>query len=192
MKTKSVLMGLAGLLLLLVSSANAEMRKWTRTGGTHFVAEFVKSDRAVVTLRKTDGTEFTVKMALLSKEDRKYVMQQPQNVAAPVQAPGAAPHPGASPRPAAAPPCTANIKYKRDVFGNGLGAHVEIDFATVQHHYAFDLTRDIISLSIGEQFALLGKQFHFAEDEALAVKRQLATVKWQVFYHGRTVSIPLD
>ena len=168
-------------------------------GGTQFDAEFVKKDHAMVTFRKADGTEFTMNMAKLSKEDRNYVVQQPKDAPLPAEPPQVGPGPAGqrvprnpANRQAGAPPWTANIRYNRNPFGSALAAHVEIDFPPAQHHYAFDLTRDVISLSIGKQFALLDKQFHFAEDEVLTVKRQLAAVKAQVFYKGQSVRIPLD
>ena len=51
------------------------MRKWTRKNGKEFTAEFVKREGPVVTLKKPDGSEITVKMPGLSDEDRKYVEQ---------------------------------------------------------------------------------------------------------------------
>jgi hypothetical protein len=83
MKTKSLMMCLVGLFLLFASSSDAEVRKWTRKNGTEFEAEFVKRDGPVVTLKKTDGTEITVKMGQLSEDDRKYVKQQASSQAKP-------------------------------------------------------------------------------------------------------------
>ena len=77
MRTKSIVLCLVGLLLLFLSSSNAEMRKWTRKNGKEFQAEFVKHDGAEVTLRGADGKEFTVKTGKLSEEDRKYVKHLP-------------------------------------------------------------------------------------------------------------------
>ena len=75
MRTKSIVLCLVGLLLLVASFSNAEMRKWTRKNGKDFEAEFVKREGPVVTLKKPDGTGMTVKMGGLSEEDRKYVNQ---------------------------------------------------------------------------------------------------------------------
>jgi hypothetical protein len=75
MRTKSVVTCLVGLLLLFASSSNAEVRTWTRKNGKTFDAEFVTREGPVVTLKKPDGTEMTVKMPGLSDEDRKYVNQ---------------------------------------------------------------------------------------------------------------------
>jgi hypothetical protein len=61
---------------------NTEMRKWTRKNGKEFDAEFIKREGPVVTLKKPDGSEMTVKMGGLSDGDRKYVKQLTQ--AAPV------------------------------------------------------------------------------------------------------------
>ena len=44
--------------------------------GKEFQAEFVKQEGPVVTLKKPDGIEMTVRMGGLSNEDRKYVKQQ--------------------------------------------------------------------------------------------------------------------
>ena len=104
MQPKSVLMCLVGLLLLLVSSADAEMRTWTQTSGTKFEAEYVWRDHAVVTLRRADGTEFTVNMAKLSKEDRAYLVQQPKNAPPPVPAPATLPRAAFRQRAQAAQP----------------------------------------------------------------------------------------
>jgi hypothetical protein len=73
-------MCLVGLLLLFASSSNAEMRKWTRKNGKEFEAEFVKLEhqsdgKNMVTLRKPDGSEMTVRIGNLGDEDRKYVKQ---------------------------------------------------------------------------------------------------------------------
>jgi hypothetical protein len=76
MRTKSLVTCLVGLVLLFASSSSAaEMRKWTRNNGKEFEAEFVKREGPVITLKKTDGTEFTLKMGQLSEDDRKYVNQ---------------------------------------------------------------------------------------------------------------------
>jgi hypothetical protein len=75
MKSRSIVLFLVGLFLLLASFSNAEMRKWTRKNGKEFEAEFVKREGPVVTLKRPDGTEMTVKMPQLSDEDRKYVKQ---------------------------------------------------------------------------------------------------------------------
>ena len=73
MKTKSLLMCLVG--LLLFSTSVAEARIWTRNDRSQFEAELVKRKGPVITLRKPDGSETTVKMPGLSDEDRKYVKQ---------------------------------------------------------------------------------------------------------------------
>ena len=81
MRATSIVVCLVGLLLLFVSFSDAaEMRKWTRKNGKEFEAEFVKLEhqsdgKNVVTLKKPDGSEITVKMPGLSDEDRKYVKQ---------------------------------------------------------------------------------------------------------------------
>ena len=74
---------LAGVLLLFTSDANAEMRKWTNEKGKAFQAEFVKMEQDqhgnnIVTLRKPDGMEMTVRLAQLTEEDRNYVEQLPK------------------------------------------------------------------------------------------------------------------
>lgn len=75
MRTRSLVVCLVGLLLLFISSVNAEMRTWTRKNGKTFEAEFVKREGPVVTLKKPDGAEMTVRMPNLSDDDRKYVNQ---------------------------------------------------------------------------------------------------------------------
>ena len=57
------------------ASLKPEMRKWTRKNGKEFEAEFVKREGPVVTLKKPDGKEMTVKMPGLSEDDREYVKQ---------------------------------------------------------------------------------------------------------------------
>ena len=73
MRTTFIVAWLAGLFLLFASAAEAEMRTWTRANGKQVEAEFVKRDGPVVTLRRADGTEMTVRMRGLSDEDREYV-----------------------------------------------------------------------------------------------------------------------
>ena len=55
-------------------------RKWTRKDGTTFDGEFVKAEKRddganIITLRKPDGSEMTVRAMALSKADRKYTIQ---------------------------------------------------------------------------------------------------------------------
>lgn len=90
------------------------------------------------------------------------------------------------PRPAVAPTVTSKVKYDRDRFGNPLAAHLDIDLPIVNHHYAFDLTIDVIQLPLDQQIALLDKRFHFGED-AFAVETVLANVKGTVLHEIITV-----
>jgi hypothetical protein len=57
------------------------MRKWTRKNGKEFQAEFVEMEKDqeghnIVTLRKPNGNELTVRLGNLSEDDRKYVKRQ--------------------------------------------------------------------------------------------------------------------
>ena len=68
-------------LLLLASSSNGEVRKWTRKNGKEFQAEFVKLEKDkeghnTVTLRRPNGKEMTVRLGNLSEDDRNYIKQQ--------------------------------------------------------------------------------------------------------------------
>jgi hypothetical protein len=65
------------------SSSRAAMRGWTKTSGEKIEAEFVKKDKSIITLRKPDGTEFTVRMAHLSDEDQQYVREHASSQAKP-------------------------------------------------------------------------------------------------------------
>ena len=77
MRTKSIVLCLVGLLLLLASSANAEIRTWTKTDGTKIEAEFVSWEQGkAVVLRQADGKDIKVGFHKLSPDDRKYVKQQ--------------------------------------------------------------------------------------------------------------------
>ncbi len=64
-----------------------EMRKWTRPNGGQFEAEFVKREGPEVTLRKSDGTDMTVRMPRLSDEDRAYVRQLVRGATSPEMTP---------------------------------------------------------------------------------------------------------
>ena len=58
----------------LASPSNREMRRWTRTDGTTFEAEFVSfTPHEGVVLKQPDGKEITVRLPKLSDADQKYV-----------------------------------------------------------------------------------------------------------------------
>jgi hypothetical protein len=69
----------------------AAPRTWTAAGGHTTMAQFVKEENGKVTLRKTDGTEVTVPVAVLSAEDRALL----EEARAPAAAPPAADAPAA-------------------------------------------------------------------------------------------------
>jgi len=80
-RTKSPIVFLVGMLLFASSLSAAEMRTWTRKSGKEFQAEFVKMEKDqeghnIVTLRKLNGNELTVRLGSLSEDDRKYVRRQ--------------------------------------------------------------------------------------------------------------------
>jgi hypothetical protein len=87
------------MLLFATSLSAAEMRTWTRKNGKEFKAEFVKMEKDqeghnIVTLRKPNGKELTVRLGSLSEDDRKYAKRQamgmtPREAAAPTSAPDA-------------------------------------------------------------------------------------------------------
>ena len=184
MRTKMVVMCLVGLLWLLVSFANAEVRTWTRAGGTQFDAEFVKKDHGMVTFRKADGTEFTMNMAKLSKEDRSYVVQQPKNAPPPADPPKAQP-PAAMQGPAGPLKPRWSVQVHRGV----PAAHVEIVFPAAQHDYAFDVSVAFSAEPINDQYRELDKQYHFAAGESTQIKRALAAAQSQLVYGGRKMVI---
>ena len=102
MRTKPLVVFLIGMfLMLLASSSRAEMRKWTKTNGEKIEAEFVNKDARVVTLRKADGTEITVRMPHLSDEDQKYVKEHKGSQAKPEAKVASEQKPAAQPAPAA-------------------------------------------------------------------------------------------
>ncbi len=57
----------------LASPAQAEPRAFTNDNGTIIQAELVSHQRGKVTLRRTDGKEFTVNPAIFSAEDEAYI-----------------------------------------------------------------------------------------------------------------------
>ena len=85
MRTKSPVMFLVGMLLFATSLSAAEMRTWTRKNGKEFQAEFVKMEKDqeghnIVTLRKPNGNEVTVRLGSLSEDDRKYARRQAKGI----------------------------------------------------------------------------------------------------------------
>jgi hypothetical protein len=59
---------------------SVNMRKWTHNNGTTFDGEFIKAEKRddganIITLRKPDGSEMTVRAMALSQGDRKYTIQ---------------------------------------------------------------------------------------------------------------------
>ena len=87
MRTNSLVTSLVGMLLLFALSVDAgEMRKWARKNGKEFQAEFVKVEQDqeghnMVTFRKPNGNELTVRLGNLSEDDRKYVKRQAKGAA---------------------------------------------------------------------------------------------------------------
>jgi len=87
-RTKSPVVFLVGMLLFATSLSAAEMRTWTRKNGKEFKSEFVKMEKDqeghnIVTLRKPNGNEVTVRLGSLTEDDRKYVRRQVKGITPP-------------------------------------------------------------------------------------------------------------
>ena len=75
MRAQTLLALLAAVIVVVGVPSFVEARTWTKTTGEKIEGEFVKKERAVVTLRTSDGTEVTVRMPHLSDEDQKYIRE---------------------------------------------------------------------------------------------------------------------
>ena len=183
MKTKSGLTCLVGL-LLLVSSANAAIRTWTRNNGTQFDAEYVRKDDKAVTLRDANGTMFSVNIAALSNGDRAFIGKQPRIAPLPALAP-----PAPAGKPAARPmgPVISTTVFQRDKSHNVVSVHTEFDFPTTKRHLAIDLTPDFIRSPLSKQYLSLDAKYHFTKDEAREVKAVLVNDKAALYYTHKTV-----
>lgn len=64
--------------IILTSSANAEMRTWTSTHGRTIQGEFVGSDATAARVQRADGKIINVPLALLSEGDQAWIRDQPK------------------------------------------------------------------------------------------------------------------
>ena len=70
------------LILCLIATCNAELRKWTAINGKEVEAEFVSNEKGIVKLKLKSGKSFEVPANKLSKKDNEFIssLAKPEGV----------------------------------------------------------------------------------------------------------------